>query len=173
MKRNFPGKSSALRDDRFRPKTWAETFILAICALILFLAAATSGFAGETLTVSPTSISFGDADPDTTPYVAANTTVSIFIKLTGKPPSWQFTHRASTNLQSGGNTIPISNITWTTNNPSFAGGTMSTVADQLIASGSGNYSSPTGLAFTYSFHNLWTHPPGNYTATTTFTLSAP
>ncbi len=142
------------------------------CAFLIFLGGAiSSAFAGETLTLNYTSISFADADPDVTPYITANTQVQIFVKLTGKPPSWRFVHRAATDLQSGSHTIPISNISWTTDNPSYASGTMSTVADQLIISGSGNPSAT--VNFTFSFRNLWSHPPGSYTATTTFTLSSP
>ncbi len=145
---------------------------MVFCVFLIFLSGAFSNaFAGETLTLNYTSISFADADPDVTPYITANTQVQIFAKLTGKPPSWRLVHRAATDLQSGSHTIPISNISWTTDNPSYASGTMSTVADQLIISGSGNHSAI--VNFTFSFRNLWSHPPGSYTATTTFTLSSP
>ena len=125
------------------------------------------------LTVSPSTINFSDADPDTSPSVAADSTVSVTAKVrTGAASNATLTHLAGGDLTATGGTIAISNITWTGTGTGFAGtGTMNKTTAQSVGSwtGSGSYSG----TLTYSIVNSWTYATGNYTVSTTYTLTAP
>ena len=140
---------------------------------ILLYGTASLAAVGLSLTVMPTSISFTDNDPDFISSIPANTTIQIFVKVTGNPSgSWTLTHRATTDLRSGADAIPISAITWTASpNPPFLNGTMSALADQKAGGDSGN-ANIVGT-FRYSLRNSWDYNKGNYSTVTTFTLSAP
>jgi len=124
------------------------------------------------LTVTPTSISFSDADPDLTPSIAANTTVDVRIRVRQNGGNnWRLTHLASGDLSPS---IPISNISWTvTNQPPFINGSMSRSVDQTAAQGIGNLNPAITGTFTFRIANLWSYNTGNFSVATTFTLSAP
>jgi len=125
------------------------------------------------LTINPTSIVFPDADPDTTPSISAPSVVIVSVSVSGIPANqtWRLIHRSNGNLQSGTQTIAITNVTWTaTPQPPFRNGTMRTT-NQTAGSGTGNIS--VNGNFQYFLRNQWTYRPGNYTASTTFTLSSP
>lgn len=125
-----------------------------------------------TLTVSPGSVSFPDADPDLVPLIPANSVVTIDVRVTGNPASWNLTHLASGDLMSGADAIAISNVTWSiTPNPPFVNGTMSRITPQLVASGTGNENNTGTMSLL--LQNSWFHKIGNYSQTTTFTLFAP
>ena len=127
-----------------------------------------------TFTVTQTSISFADADPDTTPSIsAANVTVNYRVQNNASG-SWRITIISSTNLTSGGASIPITDVTWTaTPAPPFQAGTMSTTVQQTMASGTGNVSTSQTGTVVFKLANGWNHNVGTYSATFTFTLSAP
>jgi hypothetical protein len=79
---------------------------------------------------------------------------------------------AGGDLASGGQTIPVGNLTWTGTGTGFnATGTMNKTTAQSVGSwtGSGVYSG----TMTYAFANSWTYATGSYTATLTYTLTAP
>jgi hypothetical protein len=125
------------------------------------------------LTITPSSINFPNADPDTVPSIPAN----------GNPV--QVTANAQTNgnktvtldviargdLVSGGDAIAISNVRWTATGDGFVAGTMSKTAPQTAGSWqrSGNR---TGT-FSFFLNNNWFYATGNYTQTVTYTLTSP
>ena len=90
-----------------------------------------------TLSVSPASITFSDADPDLTPSLTANSTVRVTITVTGNGNnSWRLTHLANGDLSPS---IPISNVSWTVSpQPPFVNGSMSRSVAQTAAQGTGN-----------------------------------
>jgi len=88
-------------------------------AMFLFLAGAAAPLFGQNieLSLSRSALSFPAADPDATPLVPANDTLTVRLKLTGggPPKPWQLTLRADGNLINilSLTSIDISNITWT------------------------------------------------------------
>lgn len=126
-----------------------------------------------TLTISSVTLSFPDADPDAVPLVpAAQGPITLTARArASRNATVTLTVLASDDLRSGVSTIPAGALTWTATGPGFIGGTVSRTAPQLVASwvGSGSRS---GLQ-DYRFRNLWTYPSGTYSATLTYTLSAP
>jgi len=130
--------------------------------------------ARATLTITAAAINFPDADPETVLSIPANENpVSVTAKVrTGAASTPTLTVITGGPLTSGSDTIAISNVTWTASAAPFIAGTLSdTVAQNAatFANGSGNYSG------TYSFFlaNSWAYNIGSYTATATYTLTAP
>ena len=129
--------------------------------------------ARATLTLGQTAINFPDADPDVTASIpAAENAVSVTAKVrTGSSSTATLTHLAAGDLVSGSDTILIGNVTWTASGTGFQPGTMNKTTAQTAGSwtGSGNR---TG-SFSYFLANSWSYATGNYTASTTYTLTAP
>jgi hypothetical protein len=130
------------------------------------------------LTLLPATVTFTDADPDTTPTITSpSMAVTVDVSGDNVPYSWLLT-LAATNLTTGSATILISNVTWTaTPSPFVANGTVSTTA-QTVASGNTSCVKKkctylgTGT-FIFSLANSWSYNAGVYTSTFTFVLSAP
>ncbi len=124
------------------------------------------------LSLSSASLTFADADPDTTPQVAATPGERPDHRSARAPRGGTvtLTVQASGDLRSGVTTIPASALTWTATGSGFVGGTVSSAAPQLVASWNGS-GVRTG-AQRYYFQNLWTHPTGTYSLTLLYTLSA-
>ena len=157
--------------------------ILAFCGATMLWAAAAAAQSSQTLTInatvssraeltlSPTTISFPDADPTATPSIPANTTVSVTarVRSSGTPTLKVL---ASGDLASGGNSIGIGNVTWTASGAPFIAGTMSKTTAQdaaTFSAGSGAYSG----TFVYALANSWNYAVGSYSQTATYTLTAP
>lgn len=125
------------------------------------------------LTVGSTTVSFANADPDTTPSITATEgAIAITAKSkTGAAGSVTLTVLAAADLTSGSDTIAVSNVTWTVSGSGFAAGTMNKTTAQSVASwtGSGNRSGTQ----TYALANSWNYATGSYSATATYTLTAP
>ena len=125
------------------------------------------------LTLGVAAINFADADPDAVPSIGATENpVSVEVKIrTGASSTATLEHLAAGPLTSGTDTIAISNVTWTAGGNGFVGGTMDSATPQSAGSwtGSGDRSS----TFSFSFANSWNYAAGNYTATSTYTLTAP
>jgi hypothetical protein len=137
-------------------------------------AAGTAGAQTLALSLSRTTIPFASANPDDTPFVAAPV-VTVTYRVRGNLfGNWQITLLSSGNLSGTGGTIPVSTVTWTaTPAPPFQAGTMSATVAQRLAGGSGNVDpSRTGQVF-FLFANSWDYNVGTYSATFTFTLTAP
>ncbi len=122
------------------------------------------------LTLSPTTISFPDANPTTTPSIAANVPVDVTARVrTNGLPTLQVL--ANGDLISGPNSIAANQVTWSAAAP-FIGGTMNTGTPQNAATfvvGSGLYSG----TYTFALANSWSYAIGAYSTTATYTLTAP
>jgi hypothetical protein len=162
------------------------SLVLAIClGLVLMAEGAFAVTATQNLTVNATvsaratlsigqsSIHFPDADPDATPSIAATeNAVSVTAKVrTGSSSTATLTHLAAGDLVSGSDNIAISNVTWTASGAGYVAGTMNKTTAQTAASwtGSGNR----GGSFSYFLTNSWSYATGSYSASSTYTLTAP
>jgi hypothetical protein len=67
--------------------------------------------------------------------------------------------------------IPIGNVTWTASGAGFQAGTMSSTVP--VTAGSWNGPGTHNGGFSYSLVNSWTYPVGNYSVSSTYTLTAP
>jgi hypothetical protein len=123
------------------------------------------------LSVSSSSLTFPDSDPDTIPFVPASPAVITITAKSRTPPGGEvtLTVEATDDLRSGVTTIPVSSITWTATGPGFVSGTLGRTP-QTVASWTGSGVRTGTQAFL--FRNLWTYPIGTYTVTMIFTLSA-
>jgi hypothetical protein len=125
------------------------------------------------LTLSSATVTFANADPDTSPSIAASEG-AVTITAKGKTSTGgtiALTLLAADDLRSGGDRIPISNITWTATGSGFAAGTMSKAAAQPVGSWT-NSGSRTGTQ-RFALVNSWSYAAGSYTTTATYTLTAP
>jgi hypothetical protein len=125
------------------------------------------------LTLSISTLSFPNADPDTVPSIPA-AEGAIMITAEARATAGNqviLTVLASDDFRSGMNTIPVSKLTWTTAGPGFIGGTMSRSLAQRVATfGDSGTNSGTQA---YSLANSWTYPTGSYSTTVTYTLTTP
>lgn len=124
------------------------------------------------LTLGAASITWTDQDPDS---VATLTSASITIDVkarTSAAGNVTLTVKSATDLTSGSNTIPIGQLTWAASGTGFtATGASNKDTAQTIGSWTG--STNEAGAHTYSLPNSWTYATGSYTATLTYTLTAP
>jgi hypothetical protein len=74
-------------------------------------------------------------------------------------------------LTSGSDAIGIANLTWTATGTGFAAGTMNKTTAQTVGSWTGSGSR--AGAVTLKLANSWAYNAGSYTATLTYTLTAP
>ncbi len=125
------------------------------------------------LSLGVASIAFPDADPDiTNPIPATQNPVSVTAKAkTTTSGAVALTVVTGGDLISGSDPILISNVTWTATGAGFVAGTMNKSTAQSAGSwtGSGNYSG----TFGYNLVNSWSYATGSYSATATYTLTAP
>ncbi len=124
------------------------------------------------LTLGGTNLTFANSSPATVTSIPANengitATVNARTSLTG---TVILTVLATGDLTSGAQTIPISNVTWTTLGSGFQSGTLSKTTAVTAGSwiGSGTHSGT--LAFFLA--NSFTYVTGTYSTTITYTLTA-
>ena len=125
------------------------------------------------LSLSSSTVSFANADPDTMPSIAA-TEGAITVTAKGKTSTGSnitLTLLAADDLKSGTDAIAITNVTWTVSGAGFVAGTMNKTTAQSVASWT-NSGSRSGTQ-TFALANSWSYPTGSYTATATYTLTAP
>jgi hypothetical protein len=125
------------------------------------------------LTLGVATIAFPDADPDTTPSIAATqnpVTVTAKAKTTNAG-AVTLTVVTGGDLTSGSDTILIGNVTWTVTGAGFVAGTMNKTTAQSAGSWTGSGSR--AGTFSYNLANSWAYATGAYTATATYTLTAP
>ena len=123
------------------------------------------------LSLDTNAVVFGDADPDVSATINA-TPINVAVKArTAKNSSVTLTVISDDDLLSGSDVITIDNLTWTVSGTGFAAGTMSKTAAVNVGSwtNSGNHAGTQTLVFA----NSWTYATGDYTATLTYTLTAP
>lgn len=158
---------------------------LAMLTLVLvFTLAAVKAEAGLGLTLSTSSITFPDLDPDFSPLTQQNgAAVGINITANGNygGTTYSCSAQAFGDLDSGLSTIPIYNVKWTAvtvqadSGESFYDGTLSKSTPVLVARGLGKDNANSQLRgdLTFFINNLWTYAAGSYSQTINFTLSAP
>jgi hypothetical protein len=125
------------------------------------------------LSLSASSLTFPDANPDTTPSIPAlGGPVTITAKARSTPGATiMLSVIASDDLRSGTSTIPISALSWAASGTGFVPGTMNHTTAQPVGTWAG-----AGVwvgTQTYSLANSWTYAAGTYTTTLTYTLVAP
>ncbi len=125
------------------------------------------------LTLGAASVTFADADPTSTPIIDA-TPINVSVKArTSASGNVTLTVVADHDLKTSSNdVIPIGNLTWLVGgNPGLLPGTMDATTAHNVGSwtGSGNFSGTQTLRLV----NDWAYNTGSYTATLTYTLTAP
>jgi hypothetical protein len=125
------------------------------------------------LTLSATTLTFPDANPDIAPQVAAvEGPLSITAKARATAGSQVLlTLQATDDLRSGIQTIAASAITWTATGAGFVPGTLSKTTPVTVAQWNG--SGVRSGTQTLMFENLWTYATGTYTCSLVYTLTAP
>jgi hypothetical protein len=148
-------------------KCW---YSLAMVALALGAAPVAVAAPSATLTLENSSINFPSRNPATVTSIASSQNpMSINIQTSGTT-TWSLTLLANGDLVSGGDTIPISNITWTASGTGFVGGAMSKTTSSTVASGSGDVNRTGSQRFFLS--NSWNYATGSYSQTVVYTLVA-
>jgi len=125
------------------------------------------------LTLSSTTVTFPDADPDAFPLISPATgPLTVTVKARASAGSTvRLTISAVDDLRSGTFIIPVSTLTWTTAGAGFIGGTVSRAAAQTLGTWTG--SGVNVGTQTYRFQNSWVYAPGTYTLVLYYTLAAP
>jgi len=155
--------------------------LLAAAAAPAIHAATSGGTVGVTVTIaaiaklslSTSTLTFPNADPDTTPLIpAAGGALTVTAKAkTATGATVSLTVIAGGDLMSGTDTIPASSVSWTATGAGFVAGTMSRVTAQSVAAWVGS-GSRVGTQ-SYGLANSWSYPTGVFSATATYTLTAP
>jgi phage tail sheath gpL-like len=125
------------------------------------------------LSLSAATVSFANADPDTTPSIAASEG-AITVTAKGKTAAGSnitLTLQAADDLKSGTDVILASAVTWTATGTGFVAGTMSKAAAVSVGSWTGSGNRAGSLSF--ALVNSWSYPTGSYSAAATYTLTAP
>ncbi len=125
-----------------------------------------------------TTLTFPNADPDTSSTIAATEgAINVTAKAkTGSASSVTLEIRSSGasagDFVSGSDSIAISNLKWTGTGLGFvAGPTTMTNTNQTAASWTGSGSRSGTQSF--ALDNSWSYATGSYTATITYTLTSP
>ena len=156
------------------------SFLVAALAIAVPAAAqtATSTFSANLggiakLSLSSSTLSFPDADPDTVPLVpAAGGAITITAKARASlAATVTLTVLANDDLRSGVDTIPASALTWMASGAGFVNGTVSRATPQVVASWTGS-GIRTGTQ-TYRFQNSWSYRTGTYSVSLLYTLVSP
>jgi hypothetical protein len=124
------------------------------------------------LAIGSATVIFPDRNPDDFPSIAASPD-ALTITAKGKTSassSVTLTIQASGDLTSGGDTIPISRVTWTATGDGFSAGTM---AQTAVTVGSWTSSGNRSGSLAFALANSWNYPTGSYSTLATFTLTAP
>lgn len=165
-------------------KIRSNSRLVILTLVLVFTLAAVKAEAGLGISLSTSSITFPDLDPDIFPLTQQNgAALSITITANGNygGPTYSCSAQALGDLDSGLSTIPIYNVKWTAvtvkgdTGESFSNGTLSKSNSVLVATGVGqdNTSSPLQGDLTFFIDNLWTYAAGNYSQTVNFTVSTP
>lgn len=126
------------------------------------------------LSITPTTIVFATADPDTVPIISSAPVQVNYRVRQNNPEPWLLSVLAGGDLVAGSQTVDISNISWVaTPSPPFTSGVMSKTVAQRVASGTGNMANPSQGQIIFRLANSWNYAPGLYTQTIVFTLTAP
>ena len=135
----------------------------------------------RTFTVTPTSTTFADQDPDLGEVTSSpSLSVTISVRQLYANQTWTLAISATTDLVSGGNTIPAGNIRWTvtgsgTPTPTFYNGTLVRGVYLQAGTGPGRNNGRADITASFYFYltNAWSYPTGNYSGTVTLRLTVP
>ena len=126
------------------------------------------------ISISPQTISFPLADPDTVPIVTSVSAQLTFRVRQNSDQPWTMTVLAMGDLISGLSTVDISSVSWiATPAPPFQNGTLSKTVAQRLAGGIGNLNPTATGQIAFRLANSWNYTAGLYTQTIVFTLAAP
>jgi hypothetical protein len=125
------------------------------------------------LVLGSASVNFPDSDPTSVPSIGATENpVNVTARIrTGSASVATLTALTGGDLVSGGNTILINNVTWTASGTGFVAGTMNKTVGQSVGSWTGSGQQVGSNNFFLA--NSWNYVTGVYTATVTYTLTAP
>ncbi len=165
---------------RIRPHILYAALVLAACATPAFaqpetatatMTATVSSLAR--LTVSSTTLTFPDANPDLVPTVVP---LQGALSLTTKARATSgsqivLTMQADDDLRSGLQVIPASAIGWTSTGDGFTDGTLSKSVPVAVGQWTG--SGVRSGTQTLWFRNLWAYATGTYSCTLVYTLTGP
>jgi hypothetical protein len=156
------------------PATSARPAAFAIVALLTAVFAFPARAQLLNLSISPTTITFPNSDPDTVPIVSsAVVQVTYRIRQNNNNP-WVLSVLANGHLVAGSATVDISNVSWVaTPSPPFQSGVLSRTVAQRVAGGIGNQANASQGQITFRLANSWNYVAGLYTQTIIFTLAAP
>jgi hypothetical protein len=167
-------------------KTLSAQFWFTVMALLVLLnVTAQAATTNSNLTVNTTiaaravlvlgsaSVSFPDSDPTSVPSIGAIINpVSVTARIRTGSASVATLTALTGDLVSGSNTIAINNVTWTGSGPGFnTTGTMNKTTAQSVGSWTGSGEKIGSNSFFLA--NSWDYATGAYTATVTYTLTAP
>jgi hypothetical protein len=133
-------------------------------------------------TISPTTISLPDQDPDLVPEVQVLTDllVNFSIRNLYGNENWTLEVYSDGDLLSGGDRIPIENTRWTvtgTGNPpgNFFNGSLNRGLYILAGQGPGRNNGRVNMTCVFRFYlkNSWSYSIGNYTRLITLRLTVP
>jgi hypothetical protein len=125
------------------------------------------------LSLSSTTLSFPDANPDTVPAIpSTGGPITITTKVRAMPGSTvTLSVQSSDDLRFGTATIPASAVRWTATGHGFQHGTMNRTVAQNVGTWVGSGHRVGTQAFTLT--NSWNYATGSYSTTFVYTLSAP
>lgn len=125
------------------------------------------------LSLSSTTLSFPDANPDMVPAIpSTGGPITITTRVRATPGSTvTLSVQASDDLRFGTATIPASAVRWTTTGNGFQHGTMNRTVAQNVGTWVGSGHRVGTQAFTLA--NSWNYATGSYSTTFVYTLSAP
>jgi hypothetical protein len=125
------------------------------------------------LSMSSTTLTFPDADPDLVPFVpAVPESIAVTAKTrTTRNSQVMLTVQSTDDLRSGVQTIPASMLKWNVTGVGFVPGTLASGSNEVV--GTWTNSGVRSGTQSFVFENRWTHPPGTYSVTLIYTLSAP
>jgi hypothetical protein len=151
------------------------TAIGLIVAAGMLLTAAPAAAQRLDLAISPQTISFPLADPDTVPIVSSvSVQLTYRVRQNDNDQPWTLTVLAMGDLISGLSTVDIGSVSWiATPAPPFQNGTLSKTVAQRLAGGIGNLNPTATGQIAFRLANSWTYTAGLYTQTIVFTLSSP
>lgn len=171
-RKGIPAPGSRLTLGRRTRGRSALGAIAGACLILLLLLAPTDADAQVVRLWLFGSVSFPDVDPDLQTQVGPER-VWLWVRVTGTfGTPWVLTLVADSDLVSGPDVIPASNVSWTAlPSPPFQNGVLTTAVPVVVASGITPVSSLARLDFW--LQNSWSYNVGNYGGTATFTLSSP
>ena len=153
---------------------WPCSAIALVVAASTLLLPASAAAQRLDLSVSPLTISFPLADPDTVPIVSSVAAQLTYRVRQNNNQPWTLTVLAMGDLISGLSTVDIASVSWiATPAPPFQNGTLSKTVAQRLAGGDGNVNPTATGQIAFRLANSWTYTAGLYTQTIVFTLAAP